>query len=163
HVSAATIRDAARAKVRDVTDRARDNVINAVQPLAPTAPASLRSFIAAALGFEWNSLAWNRGIPGLRLAHLQDKDDERIWLLHAKPGVVIPEHTHSGAELTLIVHGAYCSDGKQFNAGDLDDNDEGVTHHQTVTRDSDCISLLVFEGRHRYTGWMGLAQRILKF
>lgn len=143
--------------------RARAYEGNIAKPSPRPAALSVRDFIAEKLGFEWHKLPWRSGISGLRIARLQDHDDERIWLLHAQPGLAMPEHTHGGSELTLVLHGAYRSGATQFNVGDIDENDEGITHRQTVTPDNDCISLLVFEGRLKYTGWMGLAQRFLKF
>jgi putative transcriptional regulator len=130
---------------------------------AETAVSGLREFVAASLGFTWDALIWRPGVPGLRIARLKDQDDERIWLLHANPGAEIPEHTHDGAELTLILHGAYRTNDQLYRAGDIDENDAEITHRPIVTAESDCISLLVFEGRLQYTGLMGLAQRVLKF
>lgn len=127
------------------------------------APLGLREFVASALDFDWQKLDWRPGVSGLRIARIKDHDDERIWMLHANPGLVMPEHTHGGPELTLVLHGAYRSRATQYNPGDVDENDETITHRQLVTADSDCISLLVFTGKLKYTGLMGLAQRILRF
>lgn len=124
---------------------------------------NLQNFVAASLGFQWAELAWRSGTPGLRIAHLQDQASERIWLLHANPGTALPEHTHEGAELTLVLHGAYRSHAQVYGVGDIDENDEGVTHRPVVTASGDCISLMVFEGRLKYTGVFGVAQKILKF
>jgi putative transcriptional regulator len=127
------------------------------------APSPLHNFVASSIGFDWGSLDWQPGVAGLRIARLQDRDDERIWLLHTAAGVALPEHTHEGAELTLILHGAYRTDDQLYGAGDVDENDESVTHRPIVTNDGDCMSLLVFEGRIKYTGVRGIAQKILKF
>ncbi len=126
-------------------------------------PASLDGFVAQALHFDWRSLDWRRGTPGLRVARLKDESEEHIWLLHAEPGAVLPEHTHEGAELTLVLRGAYVAAAEQYAVGDIDENDEQVTHQPIVTADGDCLSLLVFEGRLQYHGVIGLAQKVLRF
>lgn len=123
----------------------------------------LRGFAAAALGFDWGSLDWRAGTRGLRIARLANDADEHIWLLHGEPGTALPEHRHSGAELTLILHGAYVSHAEEYAAGDVDENDVGGTHKMVVTAASDCVSLLVFEGQLTYTGAFGLLQKLLRF
>ncbi len=128
-----------------------------------TAAQDLRGFAAAQLGFDWNQLPWRSGTPGLRIAHLADEESEHIWLLHGAAGATLPEHRHTGAELTLILHGAFVSGPGHYAAGDVDESDETITHRQVVTRDSDCVCLLVFEGQLKYTGAFGILQRLLKF
>lgn len=128
-----------------------------------SAALSLPDYVASALGFDWNALVWRAGISGLRIARVQDDPTERIWLLHANPGTALPGHTHSGAELTLVLHGAYRCNHREYAIGDIDENDPDVIHRPLVTDTGDCISLMVFEGRLRYTGAFGLAQKLLKF
>lgn len=148
-----------RVSAAAIRARARQEATLTTEAAVP----GLREFVASSLGFRWDALTWRAGVAGLRIARLKDQDEERIWLLRAEPGVALPEHTHEGAELTLILHGAYRTDDQLFRAGDIDENDEEITHRPIVTADSDCISLLVFEGRLHYTSAMGLAQRVLKF
>ena len=133
--------------------------------LAPTAAAvSLHAFVADVLGFAWPDLDWRRGTPGLHIARLRNHAEEHIWLLRAGPGVAMPVHTHEGAELTLILDGAYAGAGYIYRAGDVDDNDETMTHQPIVTADASCTSLLVFSGRLRYTGLiMGVGQKLLGY
>ena len=132
--------------------------------LTPLAGTGLADFIATELGFVWSALDWRRGTPGLRIARVRDSDDEHIWLLAAGASVPLPVHTHEGAELTLILTGAYASAGQEYAAGDVDDNDESVTHQPIVTARAACTSLLVFEGRLRYTGLiMRTGQKLLGF
>ena len=111
----------------------------------PTA-TNLRDFVASRLAFDWASLKWREGVAGLRIAKLQEGNAERVWLLHAVAGTPLPVHGHSGAELTLILHGAYRGNNQEYRAGDVDENDETVTHQPIVTADDECYSLLVFEG-----------------
>ena len=124
---------------------------------------NLQEYIADSIGFDWHTLPWRAGTPGLRIARVQEDPAERIWLLHANPGTALPEHAHSGAELTLVVRGAYRSDAGAYAAGDIDENDENIIHRPIVTPSGDCICLLVFEGRLKFTGAFGVAQKILKF
>jgi len=139
------------------------------EPKIKLAPAprpalnSLRDFVASRLQFDWAGLQWRQGVTGLKIAKLQENEQERVWLLHAKAGTPMPEHTHAGAELTLILHGAYRAADQEYRVGDVDENDEEVTHQPIVTADDECVSLLVFEGKLKYTGAMGIAQKILNF
>lgn len=141
----------------------RASQVSPASPLPRTRGAPLREFVAARLGFDWAALDWRASVAGLRIAKLQENDSERVWLLHGSAGTPLPKHSHSGAELALILHGAYRTANQEFRAGDIDESDEAITHQPIVTAADECFCLLVFDGQIKYTGAMGLAQRILKF
>ena len=141
----------------------RASHVNPASPLPRTRSSNLREFVASRLSFDWAALNWRAGVAGLRIAKLQENDLERVWLLHGSAGTPLPKHSHSGAELALILHGAYRTANQEFGAGDIDESDEAITHQPIVTAADECFCLLVFDGQIKYTGAIGLAQRILKF
>jgi putative transcriptional regulator len=55
-------------------------------------------------------------------------------------------HGHAGAELTLVLSGAFSDASGAFRRGDLQDVD-GETEHQPVgDKDEGCICLIAAEG-----------------
>lgn len=108
--------------------------------------AVVRNYLAIGL----DALRW-RGFGGVRVARLRSSGDEQLWLLHARPGAVLPRHTHRGAELTVVLQGAYVVDDQVFAAGDIEDADEETRHQPIVTTVGECLCLaatsapLVFE------------------
>jgi putative transcriptional regulator len=96
------------------------------------------------------------------VAKLRSGEGDRLWLLRAQPGAVLPRHTHSGSELTVVLQGAYVIDDRIFGVGDLEDADEGTSHQPIVTTRGECLCLAATTGPLKFDGWAArLAQRYL--
>lgn len=111
--------------------------------------------LAAYMGKSLKDVKWRSVGGGVSVHKLFGKDDaERIFLLKAKPGSSIPDHSHTGEEWTLIMQGAYNIGDKRYQAGDLHIEDEN-THHQPIIQDGeDCICLAMTEGPLRFKGFI---------
>ncbi|MEX6633279.1 ChrR family anti-sigma-E factor [Hyphococcus lacteus] len=93
------------------------------------------------------NLKWKKSGPGVERAFLGQQENERLYLLKAKPGLKLPAHSHSGQEWTLILQGGYHVNGQGFIRGDLHCEDETCMHQPVIDDDGeDCISLVVDEG-----------------
>jgi putative transcriptional regulator len=75
----------------------------------------------------------------------------------------VPEHTHDGRELTLVLAGSF-RDGKDvFARGDIEEADDTLLHQPVATEEEDCICLAVTEAPLKFTSWIvRLIQPILK-
>jgi putative transcriptional regulator len=92
-------------------------------------------------------LKWKALGPGMkRFPIWHGENDERLWLLKAKPGTPIPDHSHNGNELTLILTGTLVDGNTAFKRGDLEEADESIQHQPVVAEGEDCICLVVTEG-----------------
>ena len=58
-------------------------------------------------------------------------------------GKPVPEHSHGGRELTLVLKGAFTDGETVFKRGDIEEADETLTHQPEATPDEDCICLAV--------------------
>ncbi|MBV8614765.1 MAG: cupin domain-containing protein [Acetobacteraceae bacterium] len=103
--------------------------------------------------------------PGLRhTLLLRAPGGSTLHLLWGKPGVSLPLHTHRGIELTYVIAGAFEDELGRFEAGDVEEADADLTHHQVVTGPADCMCLLATTGRLRFTGVLArLIQPLLPF
>lgn len=113
-------------------------------------PAPLQRLIGPSL----DRLRWKWLAPGIR-QHVIDLSPESrgsLRLLRVKPGVRIPEHGHGGAEMTLILRGAYHDRFGRFGPGDVADLDEDVEHEPRVDNASECICLVATEQATRFKG-----------
>lgn len=115
---------------------------------------NIEQLVGTYLNSSIDALPWKRIGKGLRLCRLDERDDARMWMLRAEPGAVLPEHTHSGSELTLVLKGAYFCGSEIFRAGDIEDADEQTEHQPVVTREAECICLAVTEGNLKFNGWL---------
>ena len=108
------------------------------------------------------ALPWRNAGKGLKIARLRADREERVLLLRAAPETVLPRHTHTGSELTLVLKGSYFAGDTIYAAGDVEDADETVDHQPVVTRDGECLCLAVTDAPLRFSGWLPrLAQGFL--
>ena len=113
--------------------------------------------IAAAYGLTFERIAWKRLGPGIlhhRLALSQGVEGD-LRLLKISPGRMMPEHGHGGAELTLVLDGAYSDESGDYRCGDIQDVDEVVEHRPVADAIAGCICLIASERPARFKGFMG--------
>jgi putative transcriptional regulator len=87
------------------------------------------------------------------------EDGVRVFLLKAAAGTHMPQHTHSGVELTLVLKGAFEHSFGRFQAGDLEEADDSIDHRPLVDKSSECICLVAMSGQLQL---QGLAGKILQ-
>lgn len=123
-------------------------------------PEPLRSFVGADIDeLKWKSLG--KGAYQIRIP-VQD-DETSVRLLRIPAGKPVPEHSHGGRELTLVLRGAFRDEVDMFRRGDIEDADGSITHTPTATEDEDCICLAVTDAPLKFTSWIVRAiQPILK-
>lgn len=119
-----------------------------MEGLEPGLPACLRPY-------ELGRWRWIGPGVEMRPIVLPETNDVRVFLLKGAPGTRLPQHSHSGTELTSILAGSYAHDGGHFGAGDFEEADEDIEHRPVVGGDKTCICLVALEGRLKLSGFMG--------
>lgn len=103
-------------------------------------PEPLRSY----LGSDVDGLKWRALGRGAYHIPIKTGDTEsQVRLLKIPAGKPVPEHSHGGRELTLVLKGAFTDGSTVFRRGDLEEADETLTHQPVATPDEDCICLAV--------------------
>ncbi|WP_417494926.1 ChrR family anti-sigma-E factor [Maricaulis sp.] len=135
-------RDAGETPAPDVTAAEADS-----KALPDYLPDAVRTFMAEShVRLRWEFLG-----PGLEKAMLwRGGDDERLWLLRARPGVAIPHHGHRGSELTLVLKGSFYDGDQRYQRGDVEEADPGVEHDIRIGDEGECICLALTEGKLRF-------------
>lgn len=120
-------------------------------------PAPLRRFI----GDNVDEISWKTIAPGVRkhAIRLKSPTSSLLYMLHIAPGKAVPEHGHGGAEMTLVLAGAYRDELGRFARGDIADLDEHVEHQPRVEPGEACICLVATEQPTRFKG---LLSRLLQ-
>jgi putative transcriptional regulator len=122
----------------------------------------LTGLVSSYLQVSLGALRWRGGVGGVSIAKLRTDDGDRLWLLRARAGVVLPRHSHRGSELTLVLQGAYVVGDQIYGAGALEDADEDTCHQPIVTSVDECLCLAATTGPLKFHGWAArLAQRYL--
>jgi putative transcriptional regulator len=85
--------------------------------------------------------------PGVWFAplRLDAGSSGRSYLVYARAGLVMPQHTHAGREFTLVLHGSFHDDIGTFAQGDFIETDESVVHAPAVADDGACLCLVSSE------------------
>ena len=115
-------------------------------------PGVLSPFLPGGLqAVKWRSL-----VPGIQHHQLMDVESGSgsVRLLRIAQGVKIPDHTHLGSELTLILQGSYADETGKFECGDLSDADSSVRHHPFVDSVQPCICLIATDERLVFSSLM---------
>jgi putative transcriptional regulator len=75
-----------------------------------------------------------------------------LGLLKVAPGRLVPEHSHAGAELTLVLRGSFHDATGTYRIGDVADLDETIEHTPIADPGPDCICLVASEQPARFRG-----------
>ena len=127
------------------------------QDLPATAKAPPEGFLvprplrACEIG-EWRWVA-----PGVRLSRVRLPRDPRanVILLRVKAGRHMPEHGHTGFEVTQVLSGSFSDGGNEYLPGDFVEGDSEAEHMPIISAGSECISLAAIEGQIRFRGFFG--------
>ena len=99
-------------------------------------------------------LNWRKVTKTLRIADLGRIDGAAEFsLYHIAEGGSIPQHNHSGTEVTLVLQGGFSDESGTYHAGDFVTREAGEEHAPTAIAGGDCICLAVLESPLRFTRW----------
>lgn len=122
-----------------------------VKPEVAGLPRPLRDYLPGSLDeLRWRSYGSAAGIeldvkaPGYRTT-----------LLRVHAGRRVPQHTHEGSELTLVLEGAFRDATGRYARGDLALADSSVDHRPVADPGEDCMCLTVTDAPLRLTGLFG--------
>jgi putative transcriptional regulator len=114
-------------------------------------PSPLRRFI----GKDLEALGWRFVIPGVREVKLGSYGSGDASLIHVRAGRRLPQHTHEGSELTLVLTGAFSDTQGRYARGDIAFADGAIDHSPRVDDDADCLCFAVTDAPLRLTGPVG--------
>ena len=112
----------------------------------PLIPRPLRGYV----GSEVDAVAWKRLGMGAYQCLIPTGDNATARLLRIPAGRPVPQHTHRGLELTLVLQGAFSDATGKYNAGDFQEADEQLSHRPHAAEAEDCICLAVTEAPLRF-------------
>ena len=104
-----------------------------------------------------DELGWRRLLPGL--AHfelpLQSGRPGRLRLFRLDPGKAVPEHSHRGAEFTMVLRGSYTDELGRFAIGDVAEIDRRLAHRPVADKAEPCVCLVAEEAPPRLRSLLG--------
>lgn len=82
-------------------------------------------------------------LGGIATAKLPTASQHHVSLLYIDKGTEVPQHTHLGLEMTLVLAGKIVDENGEYVAGDLLINSPDDTHTPRTLADEDCLCLSV--------------------
>ena len=76
-------------------------------------------------------------------------------------GTAVPIHTHTGAEVTLVLSGGFTDETGSYGPGDISIQEAGGEHQPVADDDGECMVLAVNEGEIKLTGPIGRVLNLL--
>ncbi|NTJ41254.1 transcriptional regulator [Agrobacterium larrymoorei] len=114
-------------------------------------PEPLRSYA----GGDVDKLKWKPLGPGAYHFPIPTRDGEaQVRLLRIPAGKPVPEHTHGGRELTVVLSGCFRDGDDVFHRGDFEEADEDLTHQPVAGEGEDCICLAVTDAPLKFKSWI---------
>lgn len=111
-------------------------------------PSPLQDYV----GGDLSKVRWRSVGGGVKQAVLKTQDRTKVRLLSIPGGAAMPDHTHRGLELTLVLKGAFEDDDGTFARGDVEVGDEDL-HHTPIAREGEpCICLAATDAPLRFKG-----------
>jgi putative transcriptional regulator len=141
------------------TPGAMDELLGRIERPAPVAPSidQKSDWIrvpTAVLEAARTRRRW--AAPGVWVAPITgDRKAMRAYLLRIGKGMSVPRHTHRGAELVVVLKGAYADGEACHRAGDFAENAVELEHQPEATRDGECVCLIAAEGALVPRDWVG--------
>lgn len=104
---------------------------------------------------------WQGTAPGIRRMKLDVGSELDVELYRIQPNARVPRHTHGGMEFTLVVAGGFSDESGSYGPGDLAVKGPDDTHQPVGDPGDVCFALAVRDSGLRFTGVMGMIQRVL--
>lgn len=138
---------------------ALDHVLSRLGAQAPKAvapkvdsdvPGPLRAYVGNKIG----AVSWRPIAPGISYRPFFKKGSTRAQLIRVEPGHGVADHTHEGAELSLVLAGGYTDVTGQYGVGDFQTTSPEIEHAPVADADGTCIILAVTEAPLVFRGWL---------
>lgn len=115
-------------------------------------PGPLQAYV----GQSFETLRWRTLAPGVEEYVLPlGTRGFRTSLLRIAPGRAMPEHSHAGDEITVVIEGAFDDSCGQFRRGDIEFAGPALSHKPIADARMGCLCLAVLSAPVRLTGLLG--------
>lgn len=120
------------------------------RPSCSVLPAPLQDYV----GGDVNAIRWKPIGMGVKQAILPTTREATARLLFIPAGTAVPDHSHNGIELTMVLQGAFSDEVDHFARGDVEIADQDLHHTPTADITGDCICLAVTDAPLKFSKLM---------
>lgn len=125
----------------------------------PVLPAPVRDYVGG--GIE--AVRWRPVGLGAKQAILHETSAASLRLMQIPAGCEVPDHSHDGTEMTLVLQGAFLDGDERYARGDVELADAETKHMPVADVGEECVCLVACEGRLKFSGLLPrIAQPFLR-
>lgn len=140
-----------------LSDTLKANTLAMLDAPFTSKPAAVRSGIYPAPIMEalkgkppkWKSLGL-----GVRQCIVSASDAGSARLLYIPSGQAVPDHSHNGLELTLVLQGSFSDSTGRFGVGDIEVADQSLEHTPIADAGAPCICLAATDSPLRFSSML---------
>lgn len=105
---------------------------------------------------------WRQLTNGVSRIDLHLAPGTHTHLYRIEPGCSVPRHTHRSDEYTLVVQGGFTDETGSYGPGEISRQTPTDTHQPVADDDGVCIALAVSQSGMKFTGVLGLLQKLAR-
>lgn len=142
-----------RVNPRAMSPGAKDRLLAALDDTPPPPAAIARSGIFPApvmQALDGQPPKWRMLGGGIRQQILSADREGSLRLLYIPAGRAVPEHSHGGLELTLVLQGSFSDGEGRFGVGDVETAGDEVDHQPVAGMGGPCICLAATDAPLRF-------------
>lgn len=135
-----------------VSPDARARLMAALDHAPPPAPIAASGIFPAPVmqALDGKPPNWRMLGGGIRQQILSADAQGSLRLLYIPPGRAVPEHSHGGLELTLVLQGSFSDSEGQFRQGDVETAHDDIDHQPVAGPEGPCICLAATDAPLRF-------------
>ncbi len=119
---------------------------------SPAPDAVLPAPLLRLVGRGSPDIAWRFKLPGIKEYRVAETEAGEAVLYWVKAGRRLPQHTHEGDEVTLLLKGGFTDPLGHYRRGDIAIADADLDHTPIADAGEDCICFAVTDAPLQLTG-----------
>ncbi len=97
---------------------------------------------------------WKTLGMGVKQSILSETGGGSVRLLYIPAGQAVPDHSHNGLELTLVLQGSFSDETGRYSTGDVEIGDEDLEHTPIADAGDACICLAATDAPLRFNAFV---------
>ncbi|MBM7068568.1 ChrR family anti-sigma-E factor [Actibacterium sp. 188UL27-1] len=148
------------ATMRLISERPKEAIkAEVVRKSCDVLPGPLMDYV----GGNLDDINWRPLGMGAKQVILKSSLEANVRLLYIPSGAAMPDHGHTGIEMTLVLQGAFIDGDERFARGDIEIANEELEHTPIADIGEDCICLAATNAPLKFSGLLPrIAQPFLR-
>ena len=133
-----------------------DEIVQETKPDVIAEPKRFPAVVEKLINGDVDALNWSSPMKNLHTTRLmKDENNMIVGLHHMNAGGRVPQHTHRGNEISVVIEGGFSDELGTYAAGDFVHLNGKHNHSPLAHADGDCWLLTIVEAPVKLTGPFG--------